>query len=324
MSTSVLRSVVSSAAAAIVVLGAIAPREPVMAQTPAPRPMTFLDMQQMRNAGAPTPSADGRWMLYTLSTPDWQTAERQTDIYLVSMTEGLPSTKQMTFTTGKNETSPAWAPDGRAFFFLSNREAPATAATQNQLYLMRPDGGEARRVTDAKDGVVDYAAQPRRRDARFPRRTERRPAAVARRRRERDGAGDREGRAADEAAGGRRHLGLGARQPRASISRRSTSSTRTRRRGATSASPSTSATPKRPPRDSGRSTSASAKDAKDLKVVKLTDPAAYSVSSFTVSDDGKWVGIRGGSTKRYERNITQEGLIPISICSRPRPGASSG
>ena len=38
----------------------------------APRPMTFLDMQQMRNAGAPTPSPDGRWMLYTVSTPDWQ------------------------------------------------------------------------------------------------------------------------------------------------------------------------------------------------------------------------------------------------------------
>ena len=50
--------------------------------------MTFLDMQQMRNAGSPTPSPDGRWMLYTLSTPDWQDAERQTDLYLVSMTEG--------------------------------------------------------------------------------------------------------------------------------------------------------------------------------------------------------------------------------------------
>src|SRR5262245_29346146 len=88
------------------------------AQSTAPRPMTFLDMQQMRNVGAPTPSADGRWMLYTLSTADWQAAERQTDIFMVSMTEGLPSTKQMTFTTTKNESSPAWAPDGRSFFFL--------------------------------------------------------------------------------------------------------------------------------------------------------------------------------------------------------------
>jgi hypothetical protein len=35
--------------------------------------------------------------------------------------------------------------------FLSNREAPESAATRNQIYLMRPDGGEAQRITDAKE-----------------------------------------------------------------------------------------------------------------------------------------------------------------------------
>ena len=38
----------------------------------------------------------------------------------------------MTFTREKNETSPQWGRDGRAFFFLSNREAPENAATRNQ------------------------------------------------------------------------------------------------------------------------------------------------------------------------------------------------
>jgi hypothetical protein len=33
------------------------------------RPMTFLDMQQMKQVGAPAPSPDGRWLLYTLSRP---------------------------------------------------------------------------------------------------------------------------------------------------------------------------------------------------------------------------------------------------------------
>ena len=99
-----------------------------------PRPMTFRDMQQMNQQGAPTPSPDGKWMLYTVSFPDWKEARRQTDLFLVSTSEGLTSTKQMTFTTEKNETAPAWARDGRAFFFLSNREAPTTAATQTQLY----------------------------------------------------------------------------------------------------------------------------------------------------------------------------------------------
>ena len=59
----------------VTLVGGVGSMARVSAQ--APRPMTFLDMQQMRNVGAPTPSADGRWMLYTLSTPDWQAAERQ-------------------------------------------------------------------------------------------------------------------------------------------------------------------------------------------------------------------------------------------------------
>ncbi|MFB3853852.1 MAG: prolyl oligopeptidase family serine peptidase [Vicinamibacterales bacterium] len=127
---------------------------------PAKRPMTFLDMQQMRQGGAPVPSPDGRLVLYTVTTPDWKEARRQTDIYLVSTREGLPSTRQMTFTKEKNESNPHWARDGSFFIFSSNREAPANAAAQNQIYLMRPDGGEARRITDAKEGVSTFEFSP--------------------------------------------------------------------------------------------------------------------------------------------------------------------
>ena len=125
----------------------------VQSQSAAPRPMTFLDVQQMRNVGTETLSPDGRWMLYTISTMDWKEARRQTDIYIVSTADGLSSTKQLTYTKEKNEASLAWLKDGRSFLFLSNRDAPENAATRNQLYLMRPDGGEARRITDAREGV---------------------------------------------------------------------------------------------------------------------------------------------------------------------------
>src|SRR6185503_470083 len=113
--------------------------------------------QQMRNISSPAPSADGRWMLYTVSTMDWKEARRQTDIYVVSMQQGIASTKQLTFTKEKNETSPRWSKDGTWFVFLSNRDAPESASSRNQLYLMRPDGGEARRITDAREGVADFA-----------------------------------------------------------------------------------------------------------------------------------------------------------------------
>jgi len=124
------------------------------------RPMVFLDMQHMRQIGSPTPSPDGRWMLYTLSTPDWKAATRQSDLYLVSTSLGLPSTRQLTFTGDKQETSPAWSRDGKYFVFASNRDAPQSSANRNQLYLMRPDGGEARKITDAKEGVSTFAFSP--------------------------------------------------------------------------------------------------------------------------------------------------------------------
>ncbi|MBI3586001.1 MAG: S9 family peptidase [Ignavibacteriales bacterium] len=121
------------------------------------RPMTFMDVMEMRNVGSPAVSSDGKWVLYTYSIPDWKAAKSYTDIYLVSTSQGLPSARQMTFTKDKNETSPRWTPNGSLFAFLSNREAPEAKATQNQIYMMRPDGGEASKISDAKEGVGTFA-----------------------------------------------------------------------------------------------------------------------------------------------------------------------
>src|SRR5688572_15806183 len=120
------------------------------------RPMSFLDVQHLRTVGYPAMSADGERLLYTLSTMDWKEARRQTDLYLVSTKEGVDSTRQLTFTRDKQETSPRWSKDGRFFVFLSNRDAPENTSSRNQLYLMRPDGGEARRITDAREGVTEF------------------------------------------------------------------------------------------------------------------------------------------------------------------------
>jgi dipeptidyl aminopeptidase/acylaminoacyl peptidase len=138
--------------------------------------MTFLDAQNMRQTATPDLSADGKLMLYTLSTPDWNAARRQSDIYLVSTDRGLASARQLTFTKDKNETNPRWSRDGSFFAFLSDRDAatPAPAAggrggggggrggaageggARNQIFVMRLDGGEAKRVSDAREGVSNF------------------------------------------------------------------------------------------------------------------------------------------------------------------------
>jgi len=180
-----------SRTAAIIALAAIAAGTPASlatAQAPAAavagRPMTWLDVQNMRQVGSPAPSPDGKWLLYTLSTPDWKEARRQNDVYVVSTTQGTASARRLTFTNDKNETAPGWSRDGKFFVFLSDRDAARDAAANRgsslptsgpgapyfppavgggtggasyQLYLMRPDGGEARKITEAKDGVTTYA-----------------------------------------------------------------------------------------------------------------------------------------------------------------------
>src|SRR6187551_1885030 len=120
------------------------------------RPMDFLDVQLMRSAGSLAVSPNGQWVLYTLSVPDWKEARSTTDIWLVSATGGVSSARQLTYTKDKSEANPVWSADGSFFVFASNRDAPSSAAAQNQLYVMRPDGGESRKVTDAKDGVAQF------------------------------------------------------------------------------------------------------------------------------------------------------------------------
>lgn len=121
------------------------------------RPMTWLDAQYLKSAGGYAVSPDGRQLLYTLTTPDWKEATTQSDIWIVPMSGGTAGGRQLTYTTAKNESQPRWAPKGGWFVFASNREAPAASANQNQLFVMRADGGEARRVTNARDGVSTFA-----------------------------------------------------------------------------------------------------------------------------------------------------------------------
>ncbi len=275
-----------------------APRALVAQSPDARRPMTFLDMQQMRQVGATTPSPDGRWMLYTLSTPDWKEARRQTDIMLVSLEQGAASTRQMTFTKDKNETSPEWSRDGSAFFFLSNRDAPESAATRNQIYVMRPDGGEAQRVTDARDGVSDYAIS---KDGRW--------------------LAFRSGKSGEEQL----H-----RLPVQGIQTATVEQVTKHPTGVASwqwapdsgriyfVAPDVADADEKLRREKkftvnvrNMETPISSLwklDLDPLKTARLTQDPSISVAGVTVSADGKWIGFRGLSGNRYERNITAENL----------------
>jgi dipeptidyl aminopeptidase/acylaminoacyl peptidase len=265
----------------------------------APRPMTFLDMQLMRQAGSPAPSPDGRWLLYTLSTPDWKEARRQTDIHLVEIARGHASNRQLTFTKEKNETQPTWARDGRFFVFLSNRDAPENASSRNQLYLMRIDGGEARRITDARDGVSTFAFSP---DGRW--------------------LVYRSGRSGEEQLHRLTVADLEAEARPAPITTHPTGVGTWRwapdSRRIYFIAPDRLDADEKARREKrftvniqNMETPLSSLWALDLDPVgtkRLTEDATFSVADVSISDDSRWVGFRGQSAERYKRNITQANL----------------
>jgi len=116
---------------------------PLTAQ--ASRPMTFMDVMEMRSVSGGQLSPSGDRVVYTVGIPHWKSGKNYTDLFVADTTSGLA--RQMTFTREKNETGPQWARDGQRIAFLSDREGA------QQVYLMSIDGGEARKLTDAKDGV---------------------------------------------------------------------------------------------------------------------------------------------------------------------------
>jgi dipeptidyl aminopeptidase/acylaminoacyl peptidase len=264
----------------------------------AQRPMNFLDVQHLNQVGNQAPSPDGQWLLYTISTPDWKEARRQTDIYLVSTTRGAPSARQLTFTREKNETQPRWSRDGSFFVFASNRDAPTSASGRNQLYVMRPDGGEARRITDAAEGVTTFAFDRQGRwlvyrsgkaddeqlyalpvaalDSAKPVQLTRHPTGVGLWRWSPDGAriyfvtADTVDK--DEKLRMEKRFNVAIRNmdtPRSSLW---------------------------------------ALDIGARRTTRLTRDTTIVVSNFSISDDSKWVAFTGTSANRYERNITEQSI----------------
>lgn len=88
-------------------------------------------------------SPDGKWVVYALTQNDLEKEEITSSLWRISLESG--ETRRLTY--GNMNTAPEWSPDGRQIAFLSNREG------KQQVYLMSSEGGEARALTNLKQGV---------------------------------------------------------------------------------------------------------------------------------------------------------------------------
>jgi len=110
--------------------------------------------------GDPHISPVGRLVAYVVTKIDKAQNRRQSAIWMVA-TDGSRAPWQFT-TSPQSSTSPRWSPDGQSLAFLSTRPG-AEASTEQpraQVYLLTMGGGEARRVTNLKNGVSSFQWSP--------------------------------------------------------------------------------------------------------------------------------------------------------------------
>ena len=113
------------------------------AQSAAKHPMTFDDLIKLHRISGATISKDGRWIAYSVATPDMDANRNVSNVWIVSTAGGDP----IQVSQGGHDSSPAWSPDGITLAFISARDGAS------QVYLLSMEGGEARKFTQLSTGA---------------------------------------------------------------------------------------------------------------------------------------------------------------------------
>ena len=115
-----------------------------MTETNTPRSVQPTDLFQLHFLQSAALSPDGQSVAYSVATHDATDDADYEQIWLLAIASGQH--RQLTFGKHKNQ-APQWSPDGKTLAFVSTRgEKP-------QIYLLPVDGGEARQLTQFKQGV---------------------------------------------------------------------------------------------------------------------------------------------------------------------------
>lgn len=107
---SAVRLLASAAAVAILSFSALAAEA---------RPFTAKDMVTLDRIGDPRVSPDGRYVLYSLRTMDYEANKASTSLWLIDLKARDQAPRALADTAGAN--SARWAPDSQSIYFLASR-----------------------------------------------------------------------------------------------------------------------------------------------------------------------------------------------------------
>ncbi|MDC8760754.1 alpha/beta hydrolase family protein [Janthinobacterium fluminis] len=107
-----------------------------------PRPISHEDVWLMKRLGAPVPSPDGKWAVFSVVDSAYDSKEQWSDLWIKALGENSPA-RRLTHSKG-GESGLNWSPDGKQLLFVAKREGDDSG----QIYLIDIDGGgEAQRLS---------------------------------------------------------------------------------------------------------------------------------------------------------------------------------
>ena len=116
------------------------------------RSITIDDFFALKSVGQPSISPDGKYVAYSLGTPDLKKDKGSSRIWMSPVTGGEPIPLTA---AGAPGSGPKWSPDGKYLGFLAARNGGET-----QVWTLNRLGGEAEPLTEVKQGVQSFAWSP--------------------------------------------------------------------------------------------------------------------------------------------------------------------
>ena len=109
----------------------------VSAQEGAKHSITFDDLIKLHRIAEPQVSPDGKWVAYTVSTPDMEANRGASNIWVVPTAGGAG----MQLTQSGHDSSPVWSPDGHSLFYrgvTSNKMMVASVTLGTAFHAATP------------------------------------------------------------------------------------------------------------------------------------------------------------------------------------------
>ena len=115
---------------------------------PAKKPLTHETMWLMKRVGAPVPSPDGKWVVFSVTNPAYDEKDQTNDLWIAPVDGSAPG-HQITFTKA-GESDVAWSPDSKRILFVTKREGDDAS----QIYMLDvTKTAEAQRITSLSTGA---------------------------------------------------------------------------------------------------------------------------------------------------------------------------